>query len=58
MLLGLLAAEIICDGVWAVCYYPGGEYYNYGIGAVYGLLLWPCLLFLTGFIVTKINAKD
>ena len=58
VLLGLLAAEVICDGVWAVCYYPGGEYCNYGIGSAYGLLLWPGLLCLAGFTATMINAKE
>lgn len=38
--LGLLLAEGIVDLAWAVIYYRNGTYYNYGIGAVYGLLLW------------------
>lgn len=26
--------------IWVIIYYHNGSYINYGIGAVYGLLLW------------------
>lgn len=56
VVLGLLAAEMICDWVWASAFYPGGEYRNYGLGGSYMLvLIWPGLLLLTGWIVTWIN---
>lgn len=43
-LLGLLAAETAVDLVGASLYDRNGVYRNYGIGAVYGLLLWIPLL--------------
>lgn len=58
ILLGLLTAEVICDGTWAAVFYHGGAYHNYGIGAACGLLLWPGLLFFTGLVVTMINTKE
>lgn len=58
LLLGLLVSEVLCDGVWFLAYYPGGEYHNYGIGAVAGAFLWPMLLVLAGVLTTKINSKS
>ena len=55
ILLGLLTAEILIDLAWALIYYDKGSYVNYGIGAAYGLLLWPCLLMMTALVVTQIN---
>lgn len=55
---GLLAAELLCDGLWASAFYPGGEYQNYGLGGSYLLLLiWPGLLCLVGLIVIAGNGK-
>lgn len=57
MLIGLLAAEVIIDFVWAIIYYRNGTYINYGIGAVYGLFLWIPALVITSIIVTARNRK-
>ena len=54
--IGLLIAEVCNDLLWALIYYPNGSYINYGVGAVYGLFLWPLILFLAGIIVTSRNA--
>ena len=57
VLIGLLIAEVIINLVWAVIYYHNGTYMNYGIGAVYGLLLWIPILVATLVITTAINRK-
>ena len=57
ILVGLLIAEVIIDLMWAVIYYHNGTYMNYGIGAVYGLLLWIPILIATLVIATAINRK-
>lgn len=57
-LIGLLAAEVIIDIIWAIIYYPNGTYLNYGIGAVYGLLLWIFALVITAIVVTTKNRKN
>lgn len=56
VLLGLLCGEAVCDLAWFLLYFPGGEYRNYGIGGVYGALLWPLALFIIGAAVGGINA--
>lgn len=59
VLLGLLVSDIVCDAVWMAAFYPGGEYYNYGLGGAYmALLAWPSLLMITGFCVTLWNGKE
>ena len=55
--IGLLIAEVVIDLIWAVLYYHNGTYLNYGIGAVYGLLLWIPALIITAIIVTIRNRK-
>ena len=57
VLIGLLIAEVIIDLVWAIIYYHNGTYFNYGIGAVYGLLLWVPILAVTLVVVTVKNKK-
>jgi len=57
VLIGLLLAEVIIDLMWAIIYYHNGTYLNYGIGAVYGLLLWIPVLVVTLVIVTAKNRK-
>ena len=58
ILIGLLIAEVITDLIWAIIYYHNGTYINYGIGAVYGLLLWIPVLVVTLIIVTIKNGKN
>ena len=58
ILIGLLIAEVITDLIWAIMYYHNGTYLNYGIGAVYGLLLWIPVLVVTLIIVTIKNGKN
>ena len=55
ILLGLFCAEILIDITWAILYYDHGSYVNHGIGAAYGLLLWPCLLIMTALVITLKN---
>ena len=55
--IGLLIAECLIDVIWAVLYYPNGSYLNYGIGAVYGLLVWIPILGITGVLVTAKNGN-
>lgn len=57
VLVGLLVAEVIIDLLWAMIYYHNGTYLNYGIGAVYGLLLWVLVLAVTLFIITATNKR-
>ena len=57
-LLGLLAAEAAVDLAWAFLYDHNGVYRNYGIGAVYGLLLWIPLLAAAAVAVTVKNGRD
>ena len=54
--LGLLGAELVCDGAWWLLYFPDGDYHNHGIGGVYGALLWPLLLLVVGGVVWAVNA--
>ena len=55
VLIGLLIAEVLIDLVWAIIYYHNGTYLNYGIGAVFGLLLWVPILAVTLIVVTVKN---
>ncbi len=55
VLIGLLVSEVIIDLVWTIIYYHNGTYLNYGIGAVYGLLLWIPILTVTLVIITLKN---
>ena len=57
MFIGLLVAEVIIDLAWAIIYYHNGTYLNYGIGAVYGLLLWVPVLAVTLAIIAAKNRK-
>lgn len=57
VLIGLLIAEVINDLAWAIIYYHNGTYLNYGIGAVYGLILWVPVLLVTLFVVTHKNKQ-
>ena len=56
-LIGLLIAEVIIDLVWAIIYYYNGSYINYGIGAMYGIIMWIPVLILTSIVVTLKNRK-
>ena len=58
MLIGLLIAEVFTDLIWAIIYYHNATYINYGIGAVYGLLLWIPVLIITLIIVTIKNGRN
>lgn len=55
LLLALLGAEVVCDAVWFLLYFPGGDYHNYGIGGALGVFLWPMLLCLAGGIASAVN---
>lgn len=57
VMTGLLIAEAVIDIIWAVIYYRNGTYLNYGIGAVYGVLLWIPVLAVTFVIVTAKNRE-
>lgn len=52
-----LAAECCSDLIWAVVSYGSPATIQYGIAAVYGLLLWPCLLLAAGAIASAQNRK-
>lgn len=53
-----LAAEFFTDLIWAIIYYGNPGYINYGIAAVYGLLLWPVLLLAAGAIASAQNRNS
>lgn len=55
VLLALLCAELLCEGLWFAFYFPGGDYHNYGLGGVFGVLLWPLLLLAAGGVATAVN---
>ena len=55
VLVGLLIAEVLIDLVWAIVYYHNGTYLNYGIGAVYGIIMWIPVLAVTAMIVSLKN---
>ena len=57
ILFWFMVAELLTDLVWILLYYNNSEYVNYGIGAVYGLLLWPVALGTAGVIVSCQNKK-
>ena len=57
MLVGLLAAEVAVDLIWALIYYDHAVYINYGIGAVYGIFIWIPVLLLAAAIITVINRR-
>lgn len=52
-----LAAECCNDLIWAVVSYGSPATIQYGIAAVYGLLLWPVLL-AAGVIASAQNRKQ
>lgn len=53
-----LISEALTDLIWAIIYYGSPGYINYGIAAVYGLLLWPVLLLAAGAIASVQNRKS
>jgi len=55
--LSLLTAEVICDGVWRLYYYPHGDYVNHGLAGMGAILIWPLLLAIAFFAVMAINGK-
>ena len=57
VLLALLGAEAVCDVIWFLMYFPGGDYHNYGIGGVMGVFLWPMLLCLAGAVAAAVNCS-
>ena len=57
VLISLLIAEFIIDLAWAIIYYHNGTYLNYGIGAVYGLILWVPALIAAFIVVTYKNKQ-
>lgn len=57
VLFWFLVAEVLTDFGWAIVYYDNPGYINYGVGAVYGLLLWPLALIAAGIIATVQNKK-
>lgn len=57
LLFYFLLAEILVDLVWALIYYNKSGYVNHGIGAAYGLLLWPVALVISGIFATKLNKR-
>lgn len=56
--IGLLMAEVLIDILWAFIYYRNGAYTNYGIGAVFGVLLWIPVLIITAVWITVRNKKS
>ena len=50
-----LIAEFAVDLIWAVVYYCNISYVNYGVGAVYGLIIWP--IFLAAGIIATVKNK-
>lgn len=57
VLFWFLIGEVLTDLVWAVVGYNNCVYINYGIVAIYGLLLWPIVLGIAGIIATIQNKK-
>ena len=55
--LGGLTAEFAVDLIWALVYYHNFSYINYGIGAVWGLIIWPIFLAAAGITATVKNKK-
>lgn len=53
-----LAAECCNDLIWAVVSYGSLATIQYGIAAVYGLLLWPVLLLAAGTIASAQNRNS
>lgn len=58
VLLWGLIAEFAVDLIWALVYYHNISYINYGIGAVYGLIIWPVFLVAAGILATLKNKKQ
>jgi hypothetical protein len=53
----LLVSEIVTDVIWAILYYEDGSYVNYGLGSIYGVLIWPIILLTAGTFVTIQNRE-
>lgn len=58
VLFWFLVAEFVTDLAWALIYYDNTGYLNYGVGAVYGLLLWPAVLLVGGIAATLQNRRN
>lgn len=59
ILLTPLVLTELADPVLFLILFPGGQYYNYGIGGAWAvILLWPTAAILTGAIVTALNRDD
>lgn len=55
VLIGIITAGVICDAVWYLAFFPGGEYLNSGLESMYLLLLWPGMLMIADIAVTTVN---
>lgn len=58
VLLWGLIAEFAVDLIWAIVYYWNFSYVNHGIGAIYGLIIWPIFLAAAGIIATVKSKKN
>ncbi len=58
LIFWFLAVEFITDLAWALVYYGNPGYINYGVAAVYGLLLWPVALLLGGVVALAQNKRN
>lgn len=57
LLAGLLVSELLVDiSVFGV-FFPEGEYRNWGVGAVYAVVLWPAAL-LTAYVLTAVFGAE
>ncbi len=54
---GISLAAALCDLFWFLVYFPGGEYVNYGVGAVGGLIFYPICLAIGVAAVSYMNKE-
>lgn len=52
---GLVISAVLCDILWLLIYFPGGEYANPGLAAAGWLLLYPLCLAAGGAAVFCVN---
>ncbi len=52
---GIALSALVCDVIWYLMYFPGGEYVNRGIAGAYILLLYPSVLALGVTVAWAVN---
>ena len=58
LLWGIFLAAAFCDAVMFWALFPHGNYVNHGIGAAWGMLVYPAVVFAAAALLTAWNRHE